>query len=99
MRNSPLQLVTASIRPAMAVNVTEDSDANGDARDEPGASNRLVGTGDGDVGGGGVEGVVCCAAAAIGHGGGGGWEARGKMRPFFAKMSPLGTQPPFSAQC
>ena len=70
----------------MAVNVTEDSNATGDARDKPGASNRRVGAGDGYVGGERVEGVVCCAAAAISHGCGGGWEvARGKMRPFFAK--------------
>ena len=71
----------------MAVNVTEDSDATGDARDEPGASNRRVGAGDGYAGRGRVGVVVCCAAAAIGHGCGGGWEvARGKMRPFFCKI-------------
>ena len=84
----------------MAVNVTEDSDTTGDARNDPGASSRRVGTGDGYAGGGGVVELVCCAAAAIGHGCGGGWEvARGKMRPFFAKKSLLCTQPLVSAQC
>ena len=42
----------------------------------------------------------CCAAVANSHGFDGGWEvARGKMRPFYAKMILLRTQPPFSAQC
>ena len=81
----------------MAVNVMEDSNGTDSARGEPGASNCHVGTGDGYAGGGGVERVVCGTAAAIGHGCGGGWEvARGKMRPFLAKMSPLCTQPSFS---
>ena len=72
----------------------------GGARDGPGASGGGVGMGEVEGGGEGVQGVVFGAPAAIGHGCGGGWEvARGKMRPFFAKMSPLRTQPSFSAQC
>ena len=82
----------------MAFKMTEDSDGTDAARDGPGASSRGVGMGEGYAGGGGGQGVVFGAPAAIGHGCGGGWEvARGKMRPFFAKMSPLRTQPPFSA--
>ena len=84
----------------MVAKMAEEYDATDGARGEPGSSNRRVGSGDGYAGVGGVGGVVWCAAVAIGHGLGGGWEvARGKMRPFFAKMSPLRTQPPFSAQC
>ena len=76
----------------MAINVTEDSDGTDGARGEPVASNCRVGKGDGYAGGGGVGVVVCYAAVAIGHGLGGGWEvARGKMRPFFAKMILLRT--------
>ena len=70
----------------MVTQVAEDYEGADDARDEPGASNRRVGTGDGYAGGGGVGRVVCCAATANGHGCGGGWEvARGKLRPFFCK--------------
>ena len=84
----------------MAAQMTKEYGGTDGARGEPGASNRRVGTGGVYAGGGGVERVVCGTAAAIGHGCGGGWDvARGKMRPFFAKMSPLRTQPSFSAQC
>ena len=86
----------------MAVNnMTEDSDGTNSARGKPGMSNRCVGTGNGYMGRGGVEGVVCGAAAAIGHGFGGGWVAGGEREneAVFCKMSPLRTHPPFSAQC
>ena len=84
----------------MAVNVTEDSNATGDARDKPGASNRRVGTGDEHAGG-----VGSVGGGAVRCGGDRPWlwwwvgGGERENEAVFCKMSPLRTQPPFSAQC